>query len=237
MASTVRRPIPGSANTLSVTTTPPIRSASPTPMMVTTGSEAFLRAWPRSTAARRQALGVGGADVVLPEHTQHARAGHARDERHVDEADSVSAGRMSWRRNGQRPCGERLSSPARAAQPSWMAKTHTRRKPSQNTGMEKPDTAKTMTERSIQEPCLQAASTPSGTASGDRNRAWSRTVERDGRLDALTDQGGDGEPGEDRRARGRRAAHCRARCPSCTSAAAGRARALARILAMSCGVA
>ena len=30
--------------------------------------------------------------------------------------------------------------------------------------MEKPDTAKTMTVRSIHEPCFQAASTPSGTA-------------------------------------------------------------------------
>jgi hypothetical protein len=45
-----------------------------------------------------------------------------------------------------------------------MANTHTSRKPSQKTGMEKPDTAKTITVRSIHVPCFHAASTPSGTA-------------------------------------------------------------------------
>jgi hypothetical protein len=49
MASTVSRPRPGSAKTLSVTTAPPMSSAKPIPMMVTTGSEAFFSAWRTST--------------------------------------------------------------------------------------------------------------------------------------------------------------------------------------------
>ena len=36
-------------NTLSVTTTPPMRSAIPIPMMVTIGTAAFRRAWRMST--------------------------------------------------------------------------------------------------------------------------------------------------------------------------------------------
>jgi hypothetical protein len=43
--------MPGSANTLSVTTTPPTMSATPTPMIVTTGRLAFLSAWRISTRA------------------------------------------------------------------------------------------------------------------------------------------------------------------------------------------
>ena len=49
IASTVRRPSPGSANTLSVTTAPPMSSAKPRPMMVTMGRAAFLSAWRTST--------------------------------------------------------------------------------------------------------------------------------------------------------------------------------------------
>src|SRR6266498_268505 len=45
MASTVRRPSPGMANTLSVTTAPPIKSAMPMPITVTIGTEAFFSAW------------------------------------------------------------------------------------------------------------------------------------------------------------------------------------------------
>ena len=41
--------MPGIAKTLSVTTTPPIRSVSPTPMIVTIGIEAFRRAWLTTT--------------------------------------------------------------------------------------------------------------------------------------------------------------------------------------------
>src|SRR6267154_2474663 len=44
MASRVRRPSPGMANTLSVTTAPPISSAMPMPMTVTIGTEAFFSA-------------------------------------------------------------------------------------------------------------------------------------------------------------------------------------------------
>src|SRR5216684_1789941 len=44
MASTVRRPMPGIANTLSVTTAPPIRSAMPMPITVTIGTAAFFKA-------------------------------------------------------------------------------------------------------------------------------------------------------------------------------------------------
>src|SRR6266508_1387009 len=62
-----------------------------------------------------------------------------------------------------------------------MEKTHTRRKPSQNTGMEKPDTEKTMIVRSTQEPWRQAASTPSGTASSTEV-ATEHIAEPDARL-------------------------------------------------------
>ena len=43
-ASTVSRPSPGRPNTLSVTTEPPISSATPMPMTVTMGTAAFFKA-------------------------------------------------------------------------------------------------------------------------------------------------------------------------------------------------
>ena len=53
----------------------------------------------------------------------------------------------------------------RLAGSQWaeIAKTYTSRKPSQKVGIEKPDTANTMTPRSSHEPRRQAASTPMGT--------------------------------------------------------------------------
>ena len=58
MASTVRRPSPGIANTVSVTTTPPISSAMPMPMMVTMGTAAFFSAWRTSTVPGARPLAV-----------------------------------------------------------------------------------------------------------------------------------------------------------------------------------
>ena len=75
------------ANTLSVTTAPPIRSAMPMPMMVTIGIAAFFSAWTNSMLALAEALGARGADVVLLQHVEHAGARHARDQRDVDAAE------------------------------------------------------------------------------------------------------------------------------------------------------
>ena len=62
------------ANTLSVTTTPPISSAMPMPITVTIGTAAFLQRMHEQDAALRQALGARGADVVLLQHFEHASA-------------------------------------------------------------------------------------------------------------------------------------------------------------------
>ncbi len=63
------------ANTLSVTTAPPISSAMPMPITVTIGTAAFFSAWMNRMRALRQALGAGGADVVLLQHLEHGRRG------------------------------------------------------------------------------------------------------------------------------------------------------------------
>jgi len=55
-ASMVRRPMPGMANTLSVTTTPPIRSAMPLPIVVTIGTAAFFSPCRSSTRVWRSPL-------------------------------------------------------------------------------------------------------------------------------------------------------------------------------------
>ena len=88
------------AKTVSVTTTPPISSATPMPMIVTIGIAAFFSAWPISTLSLRQPLGVGGADVVLRQHVEHAGAGHARDQRDVDHAERDARQDQMCDRNG-----------------------------------------------------------------------------------------------------------------------------------------
>ena len=70
--------------THSVTTTPPISSATPRPMTVTIGTAALGSAWRSSTWSSAAALGARGADVVLAQHLEHAGARDARDQRDVD---------------------------------------------------------------------------------------------------------------------------------------------------------
>ena len=71
-------------NTLSVTTTPPISSATPMPITVTIGTAALRERVARAAPSIGLALGARGADVVLLQHLEHARAGDARDQRDVD---------------------------------------------------------------------------------------------------------------------------------------------------------
>src|SRR5712691_1037679 len=69
------------AKTDSVTTTPPISTATPKPMTVTIGTEAFLSAWRRRTGNSASPL----ARAVGPQHLKHAGARDARDQCDVDE--------------------------------------------------------------------------------------------------------------------------------------------------------
>ena len=71
-------------NTLSVTTTPPMSSATPRPMTVTIGTAALPSAWTQQHVRLGLALGARGADVVLLEHFEHAGAGDAGDQRDED---------------------------------------------------------------------------------------------------------------------------------------------------------
>ena len=75
------------ANTLSVTTAPPISSAMPMPITVTIGTDGVLERVDEQDAALPQALGAGGADIVLLQHLEHGGAGDARDQRDVDAAE------------------------------------------------------------------------------------------------------------------------------------------------------
>ena len=75
------------ANTLSVTTAPPISSATPMPMTVTIGTAAFFSACRNRMLRWPDALGARGADVVLLQHLEHGRARDAGDQRDVDEAE------------------------------------------------------------------------------------------------------------------------------------------------------
>ena len=75
------------ANTLSVTTAPPISSAMPMPMTVTIGTAAFFSACRNRIAGCAEALGPRRADVVLLQHLEHGRAGDAGDQRDVDAAE------------------------------------------------------------------------------------------------------------------------------------------------------
>ena len=74
-------------NTVSVITTPPINKATPMPITVTIGTPAFLKRVLQQHRTGRDALGLGGADVILGEHVEHGGARDARDERHIGEAE------------------------------------------------------------------------------------------------------------------------------------------------------
>ena len=84
-ASTVRRPRPGRPKTLSVTTAPPIRmrDAEADHGQDRHGGVAQRMAHQHDPVG--EALGAGGADVVLVQHLEHAGARDAGDQR--DEAD------------------------------------------------------------------------------------------------------------------------------------------------------
>ena len=56
-------------------------------MTVTTGSRPLRRAWRRTTSSSLKPLRPGGADVVVAEHVDQARAGHPGDDRQRDRAD------------------------------------------------------------------------------------------------------------------------------------------------------
>ena len=60
--------------TISVTTAPPMRMAVVMPITVTTGTSALRKAWHVGHHPRGEALGAGGADVVLLQHLEHAGA-------------------------------------------------------------------------------------------------------------------------------------------------------------------
>ena len=79
----------------SVTTTPPISSATPRPMIVTIGTAALGNAWRTSTCSGVRFARIGGADVVLAQHLEHAGARHTRDQRDIDN-------RKRQRRQGDR---------------------------------------------------------------------------------------------------------------------------------------
>ena len=70
--------MPGRPNTVSVTTAPPISSAAVRPTTVSIGISAFLQRVPHDDPQLAQALGAGGADVIVAQHVEHAGAGEAQ---------------------------------------------------------------------------------------------------------------------------------------------------------------
>ena len=63
----------------STKTLPPMRPGRMPPSSVTTGIMPLRAAWRRMTAPSREPLRARGADVVGPDHVEHARAGVARE--------------------------------------------------------------------------------------------------------------------------------------------------------------
>ena len=151
------------ANTLSVTTAPPISSAMPMPITVTIGTAAFFSACTNRMLRCAEALGARGADVVLLQHLEHGRARDARDQRDIDAAERD-------RRQDQvlEPGPEALRDRRIALHRQPIELRARRHRPADSRprrpAREKPNTAKTMMRRSIQVPAFQAATTPIGTA-------------------------------------------------------------------------
>ena len=72
-------------NTLSVTTTPLISSATLMPITVTIGTAALRSACRTSTFDRRKPFRARRADIILVQHFQHAGARDAREQRDIDD--------------------------------------------------------------------------------------------------------------------------------------------------------
>ncbi len=75
------------ANTLSVTTAPPISSAIPDADHGDDRQRCVLEGVHEQDAALPHALGAGGADIVLLQHLEHGGARDAGDQRDVDAAE------------------------------------------------------------------------------------------------------------------------------------------------------
>ena len=76
--------MPGQLKIVSVTMAPVNRNGISRPMLVTTGSSALRSACRKCDDPRREALGLGRADVVLAQRLEHARADEPAVARDVD---------------------------------------------------------------------------------------------------------------------------------------------------------
>jgi hypothetical protein len=166
-------------------------------MMVTTGSEAALRAWPRSTLRGRQALGEGGAHEVFSEHPQHARSRHARDERHVDQGEG-GGGENQVTQELPRPVGEGLIAlDGEGAQANGKNPHEEEAEPEHGHGeaghREDHD-------RAIDPGALTPRREHTQGHGEEHGNQHGENGQRDRRTHPLADQGGHGEPRVDRRA-------------------------------------
>ena len=95
MLSTIRRPTPGTANTVSVITAPPSSSPMCSPTIVTVAMIAFRRMWrPITSEGRRplaRAKSTKSAVMIVRIDARRLRISTAESD-----SASVSAGRMRW---------------------------------------------------------------------------------------------------------------------------------------------
>ena len=173
-------------------------------------------------AVGRQALGVGGADIVLLQHLQHRGAGDAGDQRHVGDAERHRRQDQAF---GERP--QALARSARSPAPAGAAiarrRNRSARRPARTPAWRSPARQTPMTRRSTSLRAFQAATTPIGMASDTATNSVD-SVSATRRLDPLGDQPRHRQVGEDRRRRYRPAAAPTARRRTARPSA-GRARA------------
>ena len=103
------------------------------PATVTIGISALRSAWRKSTHPLGQALGARRLHVLLAEHLQHRRAGGARQDRELEEAERHRGQQQRAQRRARTPAPQPSKPPA-CTQPSRTEKSRIRSRPGPEAG-------------------------------------------------------------------------------------------------------
>ena len=143
------RPMPGSANTCSMTTEPPIAVLSRMPVAVMIRIRALRKRVLADRAPFAEALGARRADEILAQHVEHRRARHARQEADLEQRQDQRRQDRPSENHGPIPC-EIGAKPLDGTQPSMTLNRMMPRMAIQNAGIDTPSSAIVMTPESIQ---------------------------------------------------------------------------------------
>ena len=109
--------MPPKLKTVSVSTAPASRPPVCRPIVVMTGQQGVAHDVAGPDDLGGQALGLGGAHVVLVEHVEHGGAGDPEDHRERDRGERDRQGSTRWRRASAEQSNSRVSRPSSTKKP------------------------------------------------------------------------------------------------------------------------